>query len=124
MDLNLHGRHALVCGASEGIGYLIYAMNFQLDPQLIDLRDRVAAFVRDEVVPAESKPFSSELVADLRAKARRAGIFGPQLPREYGGLGLGTIAMCVLFEQAGRSFLGPNCRLCTVPAWTIERKGL
>ena len=90
-------------------------MNFQLDPQLIDLRDRVAAFVRDEVIPAESKPFTSDLVADLRAKARRAGIFGPQLPREYGGLGLGTIAMCVLFEQAGRSFLGPVALHCSAP---------
>lgn len=90
-------------------------MNFQLDPQLIDLRDRVAAFVRDEVIPAESKPFTPELVAGLRAKARRAGIFGPQLPREYGGLGLGTIAMCVLFEQAGRSFLGPVALHCSAP---------
>lgn len=90
-------------------------MNFDLDPQLIDLRDRVAAFVRDEVIPAEGKPFTSELVAELRAKARGAGIFGPQLPREYGGLGLGTIAMCVLFEQAGRSFLGPVALHCSAP---------
>ncbi len=90
-------------------------MNFDLDPQLIDLRDRVAAFVRNEVIPAESKPFTPELVAELRGKARRAGIFGPQLPREYGGLGLGTIAMCVLFEQAGRSFLGPVALHCSAP---------
>lgn len=90
-------------------------MNFDLDPKLIDLRDRVAAFVRDEVIPAESKPFSSELVSELRAKARDAGIFGPQLPREYGGLGLGTMAMCVLFEQAGRSFLGPVAMHCSAP---------
>ena len=25
--------------------------------------------------------------------------------------------------DASRSFLGANCRLCTVPGWTIERKG-
>jgi acyl-CoA dehydrogenase len=90
-------------------------MNFALDPELVDLRDRVAAFVRDEVIPAESQPFTSELVASLRSKARNAGIFGPQLPREYGGLGLGTVAMCVLFEQAGRSFLGPIALHCSAP---------
>ena len=90
-------------------------MNFDLDPHLVELRDRVAAFVRDEVIPAESRPFSEELVAELRAKARAAGIFGPQLPREYGGLGLGTVAMCVLFEQAGRSFLGPIALHCSAP---------
>jgi acyl-CoA dehydrogenase len=90
-------------------------MNFDLDPKLVDLRDRVSAFVRDEVIPAESKPFTSELVAALREKARKAGIFGPQLPKEYGGLGLGTVAMCVLFEQAGRSFLGPVALHCSAP---------
>ena len=68
-------------------------MNFALDPELVDLRDRVAAFVRDEVIPAESQPFTPELVASLRSQARTAGIFGPQLPREYGGLGLGTVAL-------------------------------
>jgi acyl-CoA dehydrogenase len=90
-------------------------MNFDLDPELARLRDRVAAFVRDEVIPAESQPFTSELVASLREKARRAGIYGPQLPKEYGGLGLGTVAMCVLFEQAGRSFLGPVALHCSAP---------
>ncbi|WP_235912720.1 alpha/beta fold hydrolase [Croceibacterium salegens] len=26
-------------------------------------------------------------------------------------------------QDAARSFLGDNCRICTVPAWTIDRKG-
>ena len=90
-------------------------MNFALEPHLADLRDRVAAFVRDEVIAAESQPFSTELVAELRAKARKAGLFGPQLPKEYGGLGLGTVGMCVVFEQAGRSFLGPLALHCSAP---------
>src|SRR5205085_12601 len=46
---------------------------------------------------------------------RKSGIFGPQLPREYGGLGLGTVAMCVLFEEAGRSLLGPLALHCAAP---------
>jgi acyl-CoA dehydrogenase len=90
-------------------------MNLDLDPELVDLRGRVAAFVRDEVIPAEGQAISDEVIAALRAKARAAGIYGPQLPREYGGLGLGTVAMCVLFEQAGRSFLGPLALHCSAP---------
>lgn len=93
-------------------------MSFPLDPGLIDLRDRVARFVRDEVIPAEpdaGEHVSEEMVASLREKARRAGIYGPQLPTEYGGLGLGIVAMCVLFEQAGRSFLGPLALHCSAP---------
>jgi acyl-CoA dehydrogenase len=90
-------------------------MNLDLDPELVDLRGRVAAFVRDEVIPAEGQAISDEVIAALRGKARAAGIYGPQLPREYGGLGLGTVAMCVLFEQAGRSFLGPLALHCSAP---------
>lgn len=90
-------------------------MDFTLDPALVDLRDRVAAFVSTEVIPAESEPFTDELVATLRAKAREAGLFGPQLPKELGGLGLGTTGMCVVFEQAGRSFLGPVALHCSAP---------
>jgi acyl-CoA dehydrogenase len=90
-------------------------MDLELDADVAAVRDRVAAFVRDEVIPAESRPFSDELVRQLRGKARKAGIYGPQLPAEYGGLGLGTVAMCVIFEQAGRSFLGPIALHCAAP---------
>jgi len=87
-------------------------MDFELPPDLVELRDRVAAFIRDEVIPAEGGEPDIEA---LRLKARKAGIYGPQLPREYGGLGLGTVAMCVLFEQAGRSLLGPLALHCAAP---------
>ena len=90
-------------------------MNFDLDPSLIVLRERVSAFVRHEVIPAEKRELNGALIAELREKARRAGIFGPQLPKEYGGLGLGTIATCVVFEQAGRSLLGPLAMHCAAP---------
>jgi len=87
-------------------------MNFDLPPDLIDLRDRVAAFVRDEVIPAES---GGADIAALREKARQAGLYGPQLPREWGGLGLETVGMCVVFEQAGRSLLGALALHCSAP---------
>ncbi len=93
-------------------------MDFELAPELIELRDRVAAFIRDEVIPLERRGgerISSEEISALRQKARAAGIYGPQLPREYGGMGLGTLAMCVVFEQAGRSLLGPVALHCSAP---------
>src|SRR5688572_27737284 len=87
-------------------------MNFDLPPNLIDLRDRVAAFVRDVVIPAENGDAD---IAALREKARQAGLYGPQLPREWGGLGLETVGMCVVFEQAGRSLLGALALHCSAP---------
>jgi len=86
-------------------------MDFDLPQNLAALRDRVAAFIRDEVIPVENDPD----VDALRAKAREAGIWGPQLPAEWGGLGLGTVGMCVVFEQAGRSLAGPLALHCSAP---------
>src|SRR2546421_8737794 len=88
-------------------------MNFELPPELIELRDRVAAFIRDEVIPVERDHHAD--IDALREKARQAGIYGPQLPREWGGLGLETVGMCVVFEQAGRSLLGPLALHCAAP---------
>ncbi len=88
-------------------------MNFDLPADLIDLRDRVHAFVRDEVIPHERDEHVD--IEALRKKARKAGLFGPQLPKEWGGLGLGTVGMCVVFEQAGRSLLGPLALHCAAP---------
>ena len=90
-------------------------MDFTLDPAMLELRDRVAEFVRVDVIPAESEALTPELVGKLRAKARRAGVFAPQLTPELGGLGLGTVGMCVVFEQSGRSFLGPVAMHCAAP---------
>jgi acyl-CoA dehydrogenase len=93
-------------------------MDFELDPHLVALRTRVAAFIREDVIPAEPRSgeaVTADVVNALRAKARAASIYGPQLPPEYGGMGLGTVAMCVLFEQAGRSFLGALAMHCSAP---------
>lgn len=90
-------------------------MDFTLDPDLLELRDRVRAFIRDVVILAEHEEVTDELVRSLRARAKEAGVYGPQLPAEYGGLGLGTVAMCVLFEVAGQSLLGPLAMHCSAP---------
>src|SRR5262245_50970421 len=88
------------------------AMDFQLSADLQALRDRIRAFIRTEVVPLESLEQDEEglplaALSDIRRKAKTAGVWAPQLPREYGGLGLNTMGLCVLFEEAGYSPLGP-----------------
>ncbi|HYP54225.1 MAG TPA: acyl-CoA dehydrogenase family protein [Pyrinomonadaceae bacterium] len=95
-------------------------MDFNLPRELTELRDRVAAFVKDEVIPLERRDgghesVSAEQLDALRQKARAAGVYGPQLPKEYGGLGLGTVGVCVVFEAAGRSLLGPLALNCSAP---------
>jgi acyl-CoA dehydrogenase len=56
-----------------------------------------------------------ELIQRLRERAREAGIYGPQIPQEYGGLGLDWRTVAVVFEEAGTSLLGPFALNCAAP---------
>ena len=88
---------------------------------LEDLRKRFRAFVDEEVVPAEPTPGTTPhgpdeaLVEQLRAAARRAGVFAPTVPKALGGLGLSHREQAVALEEAGRSLLGPAATLCAAP---------
>ena len=95
-------------------------MEFAIPPELLELQKRVREFVRAAVVPLE--PLETEedglppaKLAELRGQALQAGIFAPQLPREYGGIGLKTLGMCLIFEAAGHSPLGPAALNCAAP---------
>jgi acyl-CoA dehydrogenase len=88
-------------------------IDFEPSPELVALRDRVDAFIREEVVPFENDPrqgphgASEPLRLELVAKARAAGLLSPHAPKAYGGLGLDHREMAVVFEAAGWSTLGP-----------------
>jgi acyl-CoA dehydrogenase len=95
-------------------------MNFALSPELDDLRQRVRRFIADEVIPVEpleheEHGLPADQLAELRRKARAARLWAPQLPTEYGGLGLHTLGMCVVFEEAGHSTIGPLALHCAAP---------
>ncbi|MBI4259427.1 MAG: acyl-CoA dehydrogenase family protein [Actinobacteria bacterium] len=82
------------------------AIDFEVPPELEDVRRRVAAFVRDEVLPVEvdvSEETFEAVLADLRKKAREAGLWTPHLPPEWGGLGLGALGMALVSQELGVS---------------------
>ncbi|MCP1400998.1 acyl-CoA dehydrogenase family protein [Achromobacter insolitus] len=88
---------------------------------LQDLCARVRRFVEEVAMPAESAAIARDVaaldhcVARLRVQAREAGLYAPQLPSEWGGLGLGWRALAQVLEEAGRSFLGPAALNCAAP---------
>ncbi len=95
-------------------------MDFDFPPAVCELRERVRAFVEREVIPLERQQdeegdLTPELLAPLRARAREAGVWAPQLPREHGGLGLDMVGQCAAFEETGRSPLGPLALHCAAP---------
>ena len=78
---------------------------------LAELRERVAQFVREVVIPAEGELAGSEVPESLRARlqdaARERGVFAPHVSPEFGGLGMGATGQAAVFEEAGYSLLGP-----------------
>ncbi len=88
-------------------------IDFSLPDELLQLKDRVDGFIRDQIIPFEQDKRqlrhgpSEELRHELVALARKAGILSPHAPKHYGGLGLDHRAMAVVFEAAGYSTLGP-----------------
>jgi acyl-CoA dehydrogenase len=94
-------------------------MDFELSTERRGLRDRVRSFLDAEVIPLEKQEtdegLPEDLLVPLRARARQAGVWGPQLPADYGGLGLDNVGLCLVFEEAGRSPLGPLALHCAAP---------
>ncbi len=88
-------------------------IDFEVPAELIELRDRTAAFIRDEIIPLEaSAPTdhhgpTEEFRLELVALARKVGLVAPHVSKEYGGLGLSHVAKAFVFEESGYSLLGP-----------------
>jgi acyl-CoA dehydrogenase len=95
-------------------------ISFAPTPDQAEVAARVRAFVDCAVVPEEPALFRPEgvswsTVMALREQARVAGVYGPQLPKHLGGLGLDWRGVAVAFEEAGTSLLGPLALNCAAP---------
>lgn len=96
-------------------------MDFSIPPHVQDICQRIRHFVEREVIPLEPLATATEdgLPADalrtLRAKAKAARLWAPQLSVELGGLGLSLTELAPVFEEAGRSLWGPVALNCAAP---------
>jgi len=98
-------------------------MDFTLSPEIESIRLRVRAFVAEHVLPLESDPANfaehenipAERLAPVREKAKKAGLWAPQAPKEYGGMGLPIVAWAAIYEEAARSIFGPLAIHCMAP---------
>lgn len=88
-------------------------MDFHLPEELRMLKETVRRFVDSELIPVERETcVGDELKPEWRAKltkrAEDLGIRGLEVPREYGGLGLGVLARVVVWEELGRTIALPS----------------
>ena len=98
-------------------------IDFTLDPRLEDIRRRTRDFVDTHILPVEADRANwddHDNIADaplqaLRARARAAGLWCPQVPQALGGMGLTVTGRAVMYEEANRSIFGPAVFNCAAP---------
>jgi (2S)-methylsuccinyl-CoA dehydrogenase len=79
-----------------------------LDETLGMIRDQFRRFADDRVVPnAHEWHLQDQLIPmEIIREMGELGVFGLTIPEEYGGHGLGKIAMCVVSEELSRGYIG------------------
>ena len=94
-------------------------MDFTLPEELRMLRDTVARFVREELLPLEREVIKREaergltdaplidpdVEKELGRKAKAIGLYGIDVPEEYGGQNLGMLAKAVVIEELKTSIV-------------------
>jgi (2S)-methylsuccinyl-CoA dehydrogenase len=79
-----------------------------LDETHAAMHEEMRRFAQAEVVPhAHEWHLANQYIPlEVIAKLSELGVFGLTLPEEFGGLGLGKEAMCVVSEELSRSYIG------------------
>ncbi len=81
-------------------------MNFEFSDELLQLRDQARRFLTDQCpssVPRRILESPEPYAVDLWRAIGEMGWTGAAIPEEYGGAGLGRLAVCVLAEELGRA---------------------
>lgn len=98
-------------------------MDFSLNEDHDALRKKVRAFVDDHVLHLEEdrsnynefENIRTDVLDEVRAKAKAEGLWAPQIPQSHGGMGLPMVAQAALYEEANRSIFGPPAFNCAAP---------
>jgi len=98
------------------------AIDFTLPPDVTEVRDRIRNFMQNEVTPTEERLRAGKdtrawrpALTSLREKARAEGIWAPHMPAEWGGMGLGPVAMAFVSAECGRTQFGAYILNCHAP---------
>jgi acyl-CoA dehydrogenase len=91
------------------------AIDFTFPPEIDELRLKVRRFVAEVVRPREAeiekrendRRFLIQSIIEMRVAAKDWGLWLPHMPTEYGGMGVGHVAMAAVSAEAAKSAFGP-----------------
>jgi acyl-CoA dehydrogenase len=91
------------------------AIDFTFPPEIEALRLKVRGFIAEVVRPAEQRiaeregdrRFLIQSIIEMRVAAHDRGLWLPHMPKEYGGMGVGHVAMAAVSAEAAKSTFGP-----------------
>lgn len=83
-------------------------MDFSIDAQTQLLLETVTRFVQERLQPLEdaveqSGELAPDIARDIFVQARELGLYGMNIPTEFGGGGLSTVQMCLVEERLGHT---------------------
>jgi acyl-CoA dehydrogenase len=82
-------------------------VNFDFDEDLLALKRNVRDFIQDEVEPVAMQIEEEDKIPEnIIQLSREMGLFGLSIPDEYGGLGIGMVEKCALYEEIGQTHNG------------------
>jgi len=89
--------------------------------EFIEIKEKIKAFVKKEIIALEPWILSSDWneklpkLDEIRKKVKSNGLWLPQIPKEYGGLGLNNLQHGEISEILGTSPYGHYCFNCQAP---------
>jgi len=91
------------------------AIDFTFPPEIDEIRFKVRDFLDQVVRPVERKADENDwdrddwikAIIEMRGAAKDWGLWLPHMPKEYGGMGLGHVAMASVAAEAGKTRMGP-----------------
>ncbi|WP_101842898.1 acyl-CoA dehydrogenase family protein [Halobacillus sp. Marseille-P3879] len=82
-------------------------MNFHLDEDIEFLKKSVRDFIQTEVEAVAMDIEKEDKIPErIMRMSKEMGLFGLSIPEEYGGLGIGMVGKCALYEEIGATHNG------------------
>ena len=89
-------------------------MDFEIPESLRIMQDTIRRFVKQDLEPISQKVEEEDRIPEeVVQQMRELGLFGLAIPEEYGGLGIGTVGECLVYEELSKTNAAFRSRIGT-----------